>query len=67
VRTFFAGATGAIIEDPVTGSLNASLGQYLFETGLAKEAYVAAQGAAWAPTAAPMSAVRAMTSGLAAR
>ncbi|WP_068080849.1 PhzF family phenazine biosynthesis protein [Novosphingobium rosa] len=44
VRTFFAGATGAIIEDPVTGSLNASLGQYLFETGLASEAYVAAQG-----------------------
>lgn len=44
VRTFFAGATGAIIEDPVTGSLNASLGQYLFETGLATEAYVAAQG-----------------------
>jgi PhzF family phenazine biosynthesis protein len=44
VRTFFAGDTGAIIEDPVTGSLNASLGQYLFETGLATEAYIAAQG-----------------------
>lgn len=44
VRTFFAGDTGAIIEDPVTGSLNASLGQYLFETGLVKEAYIAAQG-----------------------
>ncbi|WP_206238841.1 PhzF family phenazine biosynthesis protein [Novosphingobium terrae] len=44
VRTFFTGETGAVVEDPVTGSLNASLGQYLFETGLATEAYVAAQG-----------------------
>lgn len=44
VRTFFAGDTGAIIEDPVTGSLNASLGQYLFEAGLVKGAYIAAQG-----------------------
>lgn len=44
VRAFFSNHLGAIVEDPVTGSLNASLAQWLFETGLAKQAYVAAQG-----------------------
>lgn len=33
-------------EDPVTGSLNASLAQWLIGAGLAKPAYVAAQGTA---------------------
>ncbi len=33
-------------EDPVTGSLNASLAQWLIGAGLAPESYVAAQGAA---------------------
>ena len=33
-------------EDPVTGSLNASLAQWLIGAGLAKSPYVAAQGAA---------------------
>jgi PhzF family phenazine biosynthesis protein len=33
-------------EDPVTGSLNAGLAQWLIGTGLAPDAYVAAQGAA---------------------
>ena len=33
-------------EDPVTGSLNASLAQWLFGAGLAKSPYVAAQGTA---------------------
>jgi len=33
-------------EDPVTGSLNASLAQWLFSTGLVKSSYVAAQGTA---------------------
>lgn len=33
-------------EDPVTGSLNASLAQWLIGAGLAPEAYVAAQGTA---------------------
>jgi PhzF family phenazine biosynthesis protein len=33
-------------EDPVTGSLNASLAQWLMGAGLAPEAYVAGQGAA---------------------
>jgi len=43
VRAFF-GAGG--FEDPVTGSLNASLAQWLIEAGLAPTAYVAAQGTA---------------------
>ncbi len=33
-------------EDPVTGSLNASLAQWLIGAGLAPAAYVAAQGTA---------------------
>jgi PhzF family phenazine biosynthesis protein len=33
-------------EDPVTGSLNASLGQWLIGAGLAESSYVAAQGTA---------------------
>lgn len=45
VRAFFGDHTGAILEDPVTGSLNASLAQWLFESGLVKGDYVAAQGA----------------------
>ncbi len=44
VRAFFGDHSGAIIEDPVTGSLNASLAQWLFESGVAKGDYVAAQG-----------------------
>ncbi|UVL82303.1 PhzF family phenazine biosynthesis protein [Pseudomonas sp. B21-028] len=44
VRAFFSNHLGAIVEDPVTGSLNASLAQWLFEAGLAGQAYVAAQG-----------------------
>ncbi len=35
---------GLGFEDPVTGSLNASLGQWLIGQGLAPEAYIAAQG-----------------------
>ncbi|HEU4353277.1 MAG TPA: PhzF family phenazine biosynthesis protein [Burkholderiales bacterium] len=42
VRAFVGGG----YEDPVTGSLNASLAQWLIGAGLAKPAYVAAQGAA---------------------
>lgn len=40
----FVGGSG--YEDPVTGSLNASLAQWLIGAGLAQPAYVAAQGAA---------------------
>jgi predicted PhzF superfamily epimerase YddE/YHI9 len=36
---------GAGYEDPVTGSLNASLAQWLIGSGVAPPAYVAAQGA----------------------
>jgi PhzF family phenazine biosynthesis protein len=43
VRAFFPGH-GGIAEDPVTGSLNAALGQWLIGAGLAPGRYVAAQG-----------------------
>ena len=43
VRAFIGGAG---YEDPVTGSLNASLAQWLIGAGLAKSEYVAAQGTA---------------------
>ncbi len=43
VRAFVGGGN---YEDPVTGSLNASLAQWLMGAGLAPAAYVAAQGAA---------------------
>jgi PhzF family phenazine biosynthesis protein len=43
VRAFIAGAN---FEDPVTGSLNASLAQWLMAAGLAPPEYVAAQGTA---------------------
>lgn len=42
VRAFAAGA--GIAEDPVTGSLNASLGQWLIGEGVLPRSYVAAQG-----------------------
>lgn len=45
VRAFFPGAHG-IAEDPVTGSLNAALAQWLVGDGLAPNRYVAAQGTA---------------------
>ncbi len=44
VRAFFSDHLGVIIEDPVTGSLNASLAQWLFATGIVAEDYVVAQG-----------------------
>ncbi|MET0433661.1 MAG: PhzF family phenazine biosynthesis protein [Cellulomonas sp.] len=44
VRGFAPGM--GLTEDPVTGSLNASIGQWLIRTGRAPERYVAAQGAA---------------------
>jgi PhzF family phenazine biosynthesis protein len=43
VRAFFPGNNG-MAEDPVTGSLNAALAQWLIGAGLAPESYVAAQG-----------------------
>ena len=45
VRAFFP-KDGATVEDPVTGSLNASLAQWLLRTGRASAPYVASQGTA---------------------
>lgn len=44
VRAFFSDHLGAIVEDPVTGSLNASMAQWLFAAGVVEDDYVAAQG-----------------------
>ncbi len=45
VRAFFPGNAG-LAEDPVTGSLNAALAQWLIGEGLAPTRYVASQGTA---------------------
>jgi PhzF family phenazine biosynthesis protein len=45
VRAFFPGGNG-MTEDPVTGSLNAGLAQWLIGAGLAPEQYIASQGTA---------------------
>lgn len=45
VRAFFP-QDGALAEDPVTGSLNASVAQWLLRTGHLKAPYVATQGTA---------------------
>jgi PhzF family phenazine biosynthesis protein len=45
VRAFFPGNSG-LTEDPVTGSLNAALAQWLIGSGRAPETYLAAQGTA---------------------
>ncbi len=45
VRAFFPGNNG-MAEDPVTGSLNAALAQWLIGAGLAPARYVASQGTA---------------------
>ena len=46
MRAFFPAAGGGLAEDPVTGSLNAALAQWLIESGRAPSRYVAAQGTA---------------------
>jgi predicted PhzF superfamily epimerase YddE/YHI9 len=43
VRAFFP-VDGGTAEDPVTGSLNASLAQWLLDSGRVDAPYVAAQG-----------------------
>lgn len=45
VRAFLSD-DGATVEDPVTGSLNASLARWLLDSGRAEAPYVASQGAA---------------------
>ena len=44
VRAFFTDHLGTVREDPVTGSLNASVGQWLYASGVADAPYVASQG-----------------------
>lgn len=44
LRALYYDAQGILIEDPVTGSLNASVAEWLFATGRATGDYVAAQG-----------------------
>lgn len=44
IRAFFTDPAGKLVEDPVTGSLNAAVAQHLFADGLATGSYVAAQG-----------------------
>lgn len=44
VRAFFNNHLGMIVEDPVTGSLNAAVAQWLFQSGAVDHDYVAAQG-----------------------
>jgi PhzF family phenazine biosynthesis protein len=44
LRAFFTDHNGSLREDPVTGSLNASVAQWLLGSGRAKAPYVAAQG-----------------------
>jgi PhzF family phenazine biosynthesis protein len=46
VRAFFHVPGGGLDEDPVTGSLNAAVAQWLIGAGLAPPRYVAAQGTA---------------------
>jgi predicted PhzF superfamily epimerase YddE/YHI9 len=45
LRAFFP-KDGSTVEDPVTGSLNASVAQWLVGSGLATAPYVASQGTA---------------------
>lgn len=46
VRAFFSDDKLQLVEDPVTGSVNASLAQWLIRSGRAPASYVAAQGTA---------------------
>lgn len=45
VRAFFTGSRGEMREDPVTGSLNASLAQWMLDEGRVEAPYLASQGA----------------------
>jgi len=46
LRAFFFAASGVTVEDPVTGSLNASVAQWLLGSGVLTAPYVARQGGA---------------------
>ena len=44
LRALFNNQNGVLVEDPVTGSLNASVAQWLMEAGIAPKSYIASQG-----------------------
>jgi predicted PhzF superfamily epimerase YddE/YHI9 len=44
LRVFFSDHHGGLLEDPVTGSFNASAAQWLLGSGRAAAPYLAAQG-----------------------
>ncbi len=44
LRALFNNQNGSLVEDPVTGSLNASAAQWLIKKGLAPSTYIASQG-----------------------
>lgn len=44
VRALFSDHHGTVVEDPVTGSLNASIAQWLLSEGLVTAPYIASQG-----------------------
>ena len=46
IRALFSDASGGLREDPVTGSLNASVAQWLLSSGRVTAPYVATQGSA---------------------
>lgn len=46
IRAFFSDHHGGIIEDPVTGSLNASVAGWLYDSGRRNDSYIATQGTA---------------------
>ena len=46
LRAFFTDHSGAVLEDPVTGSLNASTAQWLIASGRVSAPYTASQGTA---------------------
>lgn len=46
LRAFFSDSHGGLVEDPVTGSLNASVAQWMLGSGRGTAPYVAAQGTA---------------------
>jgi predicted PhzF superfamily epimerase YddE/YHI9 len=45
LRTLFSDQHGGIVEDPVTGSFQASAAQWMLDSGRARAPYLAAQGA----------------------
>jgi len=53
VRAMFSDERGELVEDPVTGSLNASLAQWLIGSGRVAAPYLASQGTALGRTGRP--------------